>query len=316
MANAGNAIIYLEQGQAEVDFVALTNAGDRRTFTSADPVWSRAISPDIRPDGMITGSSVGSPSATVDAVSVAAFSAYSGGVKHDVAANDALAITRPDTDVAKVISVTMDDSGALAEVEGTPASDTTFVATRGVAGGPPLIPVGSVELFQIRTTSSAEAVFSASEIYQIVGTHTERYDFPGWNVSAIGKGVESTVDGQDEAHIYFDSALPAIHTGDIPKQVFVKYYTPVFGELARTLDFSSSSLGQGGFTALLDDGVADALVQAKNKNLTVKFHPDRDKTSYIITQGRIGIARSFPVSDQIQATVTITAEEASVEFAG
>jgi hypothetical protein len=47
-----------------------------------------------------------------------------------------------------------------------------------------------------------------------------------------------------------------------------------------------------------------------------EIFPDENKSPYVLTQGKIGIKRSFPVNDQIQAAVTVSAEEASVEFSG
>lgn len=333
--NAGNGVIYLEQGQAMVDFVALSDEGDRRTFSSADAVWSKRFEPEIRLDGLVTGTKLITASATNDVVDVAAATAFIGGEDVTIAA-DTATIGRPVTDVSLVNSITATSAGAIVVVEGVDGSDTSFSEVRGAAGGPPLIPVGSIELGQVRVTASAGGLVLASEIYQIAGQHTERSDFPDRSVSYLGKGVESTIDGQDAAHIYFATALPANHTGDIPRGVYLKYYTPVYGELSRTLDFTaaetthsisstqyyggtvgskSSSLGQGGFTALLSNGVTDGLVASKNQDLTVKFFPDRDRAQHIITQGTIGITRSFPVADEIQATVVVSAQEASVEFA-
>jgi len=40
----------------------------------------------------------------------------------------------------------------------------------------------------------------------------------------------------------------------------------------------------------------------------------RTKAAYILTQGKVGLKRSFPVADQIQAAVTLSAESQSVEF--
>lgn len=337
MPTAENAAIYLEQGAALVPFAALTDSGDRQTFTAADSLWSgkQGLAPEVRPNGIVTGRNLLSPHATANTVTVAAFTAYSMGVLRTVAAGSVL-VTRPATAVAKVVSVTMTSAGAIAAVAGTDGATTTFSETRGAAGGPPEIPVDSVELGQVRMVSNTSAVLTASELnYQVPGQHSERFDFPGWSVDNVGQGLAAETAAKTGAHVKFAATLPAIHTGAAPKRVYLQYYTPVMAELARALDFSpaetshsvsskqfyngtvgsrSSSLGQAKFTALLSDGVSDALVGDKNKILTVKFFPDRNKTPFVLTQGAVGIDRTFPVADQIQASVTLTSEKASAEF--
>ena len=38
--------------------------------------------------------------------------------------------------------------------------------------------------------------------------------------------------------------------------------------------------------------MSDGLVQLKNETLWFKFYPDRYKTPYLLTQGKLGISRS------------------------
>ena len=57
----------------------------------------------------------------------------------------------------------------------------------------------------------------------------------------------------------------------------------------------------------MDDGVTDALVQQKNQLIWFRFYPDRYKTPYLLTQGKLGIGRTFPAGDSIQAACTISA---------
>ena len=80
-----------------------------------------------------------------------------------------------------------------------------------------------------------------------------------------------------------------------------------------TLGATSSTLGQGRFTAYLNNGVADALVTLKNETLWFKFYPDRYASPYILAQGKLGIARTFPAGDAIQAACTISAASAGIE---
>ena len=258
-------------------------------------------------------------------VDVAALTCYLAGVLTSVAADADFSITRPATAVSKILSITVNSSGALALVAGTDGTTTAFSDTRGAAGGPPFIPVGSIEVGQVRLTSATSAVITADEIFQVVGAHRERYDYPLWdNLYSDGS-------------IHFNATLPLIHTGSVAKAVYASYYEPIFTELTKSSDFtapetshsvsstqiynktigsSSQSLGQGGFTAYLEDGVSDALVQEKNQKLWFRFYPDRYKSSYVLTQGTLGITRTFPASNSIQATCTISAELPATEVTG
>jgi hypothetical protein len=339
--NAENSQVQIEQGQALVAFAVMIDAGDHQVFTPAagDKVFSgkSGKAPTIRPNGIVSGRNLGSvaTSGSNDVVDVAAFSAYSKGVEHAVAADVDVAITRAATDVSKINSVTMDETGAIAVVAGVDGEDATFSEVRGAAGGPPLIAVDSVELFQVRMAGNTAAAITADEIFQVVGQHAERFDYPAFDVKNVGDGSSAETSAETNAHVKLSAALPLAHTGAVPKRVYAQYYTPVYAAVQKTLDFvpaeishsvssqqfyggsvgsTSESLGQGGFTALLTNGVADSLVADKNQVLTVKYFPDRNQAAHIITQGKIGISRTFPVSNQIQASVTISAESASVEF--
>lgn len=326
MPNAANAKLQYEGGQTVVAMSALTDSGDHTKFTSTVSLWSRraGYSPVVRPNGLLTGGAVTPDNAAVNnKVDVAALTCNLAGVVTSVAAGE-LTATRPATAVAKINSVTVDSSGALAMVAGTDGSTTAFTETRGAAGGPPYIPTGSIEIAQVRFTSNTAAVVASSEIYSVVGLHTERADFPLYDVN-YGSGSVS-----------FLSALPQIHTGDVAKAVYASYASPIFADVALASDFvppettysinstpiygttlgsSSSTLNQGTFTAYLNNGITDALVALKGQNLWFKFFPDRYATPYALTQGILGISRTFPAGDNIQAACTISAESAASEAA-
>lgn len=339
MPIASNAKLQLEAGQTLTAYALMTDAGDRTNFTSAASVWSgkSGFEPSVRPNGIVSGVNLVTAAAdgSNNNVDVAAFTAYSIGVLNTVSAAANTAITRPATNISRISSITMTSAGAIAVVAGVDGATTAFSEVRGAAGGPPLIPVDSVEVAQVRIAASAAAPITAAQIFQVVGQHAERYDFPTWNENNIGLGSNSTVAAKKNAHISYDSALPSSHTGAIAKRTYIQYYVPTLADASRTLDFvpvenshsvsstqyyggtiasSASSIGQGSFTALLNDGVADSLVNNKDQVLTVKFFPDRNKTAYVLTQGKIGLARTFPVADQIQASVTISAQNISSEF--
>ena len=324
MSTAENAKLQYEAGQNAVAMSALTNSGDETTFTSAATLWSgkSGYAPIVRPNGLLTGGAV-SVHADNDKVTVAALTCNLQGVVTSVAAGTGT-ITRPASDKAKVCSITINSSGAIAVVAGTDSLSSAFSETRAAAGGPPLIPVDSIEIAQVRVTTSAAGAVAASEIYQVVGLHTERADFPLWNVN------------YDAGSVTFLGALPEIHTGVVPKKVYASYASPIFADIALASDFvppenthsvsstqvygttlgaTASTLGQGSFTAYLSNGVSDALVQLKDQTLWFKFFPDRYASPYLLCQGKLGVSRTFPAGDSIQAACTISASAPAVEVA-
>ena len=80
MANASNAIIYLEQGQVMVDYALMTDSGDHKIFSSAADTWSgrSGYEPIVRPNGVVSGRNLVIPSAagTANLVDTLAFTAY------------------------------------------------------------------------------------------------------------------------------------------------------------------------------------------------------------------------------------------------
>jgi hypothetical protein len=337
--DASNAKIQYESGQDLVAFVALTDHGDHKEFLSADELWSKreGYEPDVKPNGLATGGAVSvAASGTPDMVDVAALTCYLAGVKTPVAADADLEITRPTggspANTHNKSSITVDSSGALAVVKGT--DGTSFSTTRDAAGGPPLIPVGSIEIAQGWLSSATPGDITADEIKQVVGTHCERYDYPMWEVKSYN--VESGVIGM--AGVTFASALPLIHTGALPKGVYAQYYTPAFTDISKSSDFvppetthsitskqiyqttiasASSALNQGSFTAYLEDGISDGILSLKNKTLFFKFFQNALNTlPYILCQGKFGTGRTFPANDAIAASCTVTPEKAAEDVIG
>lgn len=323
MPTASNAKIQYEAGQTSVAMVALTDSGDATTFRSATSPWSQrsGYAPDIRPDGLITGGAITpAASGTNDLVDVAAGTAYIGGALVTWAADTDVAITRGvTTDTHMITSITVTAAGAVAAVAGT--DHTAFSETRAASGGPPLIGVTSVEIGQVRATSVAAAAVSAAEIFQVPGTHQERFDTPLLVTTSHFAGS-----------VTFTAALPKIHTGPTTKKVCASYASPVFTDVPKALDFVppdvsysvgstsyyggtegnvTSSLGQGSFSAMLANGVTDPLIGLAGENLWFRFYPDRAATPNVMAQGVLGIARTFPVGSAIQAKCTINAAAAA-----
>ena len=326
----GAPIIRYEAGQTAYPFEAMTADSARTMFlASFAPISNKAgAEPVVAPYGVLTGGVV-STHATSNTVTVAALTASMAGVS-GADANGVVTVTagtgtvtRPATNVAKVCSVTIDSTGAIAVVAGTDGATAAFSETRGAAGGPPFIPVGSIEIAQVRLTTSTAAVVAASEIYQVVGTHRETSGYPVYRVDyARGK-------------VMFADALPAIHTGGVAKKVYIKGSTPLFAPIPQTSDWvpaestysinstntydgpvgsASSSLGQASFTAQLKDGITDAFVALKGSNLWFEFRPDRDKSvPKQLTQGILGISRSNPASGNPSASCTVTPSSATLD---
>lgn len=321
--SADNALLQYEAGQEILAMAAMTDSGDHKIFSTTDAtLWSgrSGYEPKIYPDGLETGGAM-TPGAAADKVSIEALTCYLAGVKTTVGANAAFSITRPAASPAsqhKISCVTVNSSGALTEVQGT--EGTSFSATRGAAGGPPLIPVGSIEIGQVKMSDGTSAIFTTSEISQVPGTSQEKYDYPVW--------TQNPFTGQ----ITFASALPAIHVGSPAtyKGVYAEVYEPVFSDLEPVTDFkapensytvnstqfyggtvgsSSASLGQGSFKVALKDGVTDSIIALEGAMLFFKHFPDRNQTPYVICQGKLGINRTWPASDNIVADCTISASQ-------
>ena len=326
MSNAENALLQYEGGQSSTAMTALTNSGDSTTFTSGASLWSKrsGFSPVVRPDGVATG---GVASVAVsggdDMVDLTALTAYIGGALKTVnAQTDLVALRGATTNTHRITSITVTTAGSVVMVAGT--ASTAFSETRGAAGGPAYIPVGSIEVAQIRLTSTTAAPVTASEIFQTVGLHLERTDYPIYDIDYLNGNVT------------FNAAIAQIHTGDVAKGVFASYAEPIFTNIQKSSDFvpsenshsvnstqiygttigsTSTSLSQASFTAYLEDGVTDSLVTLKNESLWFKFYPDRYKTAHILEQGKLGISRTFPAGDEISASCTISTSEAGTEKA-
>lgn len=341
MATSENAKLMMETGQTLTDYTAMTDSGDHIIHT-AGTKWSEKndgvtdYSPVIRPNGIVTGRGLVSAHADNDKVSIAEFTAYLAGTEYTVSATTAT-FTRPVTaSKACVYGVHLDSDGSTINVvKGTISADQTFSDTRDAAGGPPYVPVGDIEICQIRITTSTAAALDDDEIYEVPGTHQERYDSPGWTYNAVGEGSYASDSDKKDAFVELYSALSAIHTGDTYKKIYIKYYTPAMTRLNRVFDFvgpetthsvssqqtydgpvgsTSSQVGQGSFSLLANDNITDAVIAEKNQNLMFEFFPDENKSPYLRCQGILGITRTFPTDNQNQVDATISSEVAAADF--
>lgn len=276
----------------------------------------------MRPDGLITGGEViPAVAAGNDNVDVAALSCYIQGVKLAVAADTDVSITRPATAVSKVNSVTVTSGGAVAVVAGTDGSTTAFSETRAAAGGPPLIPVTSIEIAQVRVISDTAAVITMDQIKEVPGVHKERYDYPSISKFYYGGYVNAA------------AVLPLIHTGAVPKNIYASYAGPVLADLQKAYNFvpsvnsytvnseqvygetvgsSSSTLNQATFELKLENAISDPVVKLEGDILWFKFFPNRYETPYRLDQGKLGITPSYLASDNISASCTVSTESSSI----
>lgn len=325
--------LKIESAVTPFAFAAMTDSGDHLTFSTTNKPWSRADSePVFGGYGVVTGGAV-TPAVSgtnnlVDAATVEVFAPAMTGAdtstgKLTIAADTDLTCTRGATTNTHIVnSITVDATGAYAVVAGT--ATTAFSETRGAAGGPPFIPVGSVEVAQVRLTSVTAAPIVASEIYAAPGVHQERYDNPPFTPKYL------------EGKLVFSSALPLIHTGSLPKKVYVRGGAPVFSDISdakdwvpaeasdsitsdtnydRTITASiSSSLNAATWTMALVDGVTDFILSLVGKTVIVKFYPNKNGTAYQLTQGTLSKTRAFPVKGNPTASFTLAASEASVDF--
>jgi hypothetical protein len=327
--------IYYEAGVTQYPFAALANSGDNKTFADSRKPWSQATGSEavIAPYGVITGGAITPDDAAANnTVDVAALTAMMPGATGasattgilTVAASANLAITRAAAGGApyKTTSITITAAGAIAAVAGTDGA--AQVETRGAAGGPPFIPVDSIEIGQVRLGSITAAPIAAGEIYQVPGLHQERADLPVYSADYLAGKVT------------FASALPPIHTGSVAKRVYARVALPIFAEIPNTKDWvpaketlsvqsdayydgvvgsSSSSIGAASFSVALNDGHGDLLVQNEGKNLLWMFKPDKNGAAYSLTQGAYSIAQTFGVKAAPTGTVTIAAQQATRAFA-
>lgn len=325
--------LKIEAAATPVAFFAMTDSGDHQTFTTTNAPWSRADSePVFGGYGVISGGA-GTPAASlnndmVDAATVELFAPAMTGAsattgKITVAADTDLTCTRgASTNTHIINSITVDATGAYAVVAGT--ATTAFSETRGASGGPPFIPVGSVEVFQVRLTSVTAAPITAAEIFAAPGVHQERYDNPSFTPDYL------------RGKLNFSSALPLIHTGSVAKKVYARASVPAYSDLNDAKDWVpaessdsvtsgtnydrtiaqsiSSTLNAATFSLDMGDGVTDFILSLVGKNVIVKFLPNKNGTAYQLTQGFLSKTRAFPVKGNPTASFTVAADRASVDF--
>lgn len=323
MPTAANARLDYEASQTLLPMAPLIDSGDHQTFTSGADLWSQraGYTPVIRPNGLVTGGLMTPTPGQNDQVDVAALTAQLHGLVLPVAGTVGLPLTRGvGTDTHVINSITVNAAGSLVVLPGDEGA--AFSEARGAAGGPPFIPVDSIEIGQVRLSSITAAPVQPADIFQKPGIHQERGNFPGFTANPL------------MGSLTFAAALPLSHVGGLPKAIYAEVYEPEFGEVdlasafvppetthsvsstqvyGRAVGASSSSLNQGSFKALLQDGVTDPLVLLKNEVLFFRFYPDQNKSAHLLCFGTLGMARQFPADNHIEGSFTVSAPYAAVE---
>ncbi len=343
MPSASNAKLQYESSQETVSYSAMTDSGDHLIFTATDPVWSKrsGFTPTVRPNGIVSGSNLVSATTTEDEVQCAAFTMYAAGTLVSVSADSSIAFTRDASLDYQKFSVVSDAAGSLTIIEST-AHASAFSTTRGAAGGPPAIPLASIEIAQIWVTDKTSAVVVATEIKQSPeAQQQERYDFPVFDYDSLGEGNKATDSDKTNAFVEFASAIPMVHgataasAADNYKPVYIEYSTPVYVTIKAAVDFvpaetstsssstqyyrksyasSSDSLGSGSFTALVDDGISGTFEKLDGENIIFKFYPDENNAPYSLTQGIFRKTTTYAVDNNISISATIAAEQETVGF--
>ncbi len=326
MPSAENAILYYEGDQIEFSLQELTDQGDHKDFRGSSELWSgiSGKAPVIRPNGISSGGVViPAVSGSNNVVDISLCKCYLAGVETEIAAVTDETIARPTVSDYVKYSIQITAAGAISAVKGTEGS--SFSTTRGAAGGPPYVLATSVELAQVWLDSKTAAAIKSSEIKQVKGSSLERYDYPLWETKYINEA--NNVLGH--AGIEFLTALPTIHTGDVPKDVYASWYEPVFVEIVDAYGFKppanahsintqavygrikgskNTTLNPGSFSAQLRDGITDNILKFTDKMLWFKFKPERLNDPYLLAQGYLGQQTDFPEDSSIAAAFTIAAE--------
>jgi len=341
---AENQLLQYEAGQDYFPMEKMTSA-DNQVFTASATIYSKFIdrkeeidySPKLRPNGIITGGKVvAAVSGSNDVVDAAKATVYLDGEKTSVIAANDITITRASNGTHRINSLTITNLGVYAMIAGADSVGASAYSTsRGVDGGPPWIPTGSIEVAQIFTSTTTPAVIT--DIRAVPNVSKELSNKPVPLIFTMGET------GEDTAFVKFDSALPDIHSDDngvttFTKEVWIEVYEPSFADVTYASEFvppvysyttasstyynqksrgsTSASLGQGSFTVGHDNNITDPLVGLQGSNLTFKYFANRFELPFILCQGVLGVAPSNPAGGEFTAACTISAELPAVNKTG
>jgi len=289
------------------------------------------LQPIVRIDGVISGLVI-SPTSNYNEVVVSPGSAYIKGTKVTLASATAASnIPRPLVSGNVLITaITIDANGSINQRDGTEGSAG---GSRGAAGGPPFIPIDEVLVGYVNATyyagsaSGAQAVASS----EVDNESKERTFVPSYKV-LYHDGEGDRDNATNAGAIELATALTKTHaqTADGPgthyRNVYASYNAASFEELGEVMDLSfdesvevitSRAYGDkadrkretvpswtGSFSVYVDR-VQDVMNYVKNSTRWMKFYPDDDETEHWVARGILSVSRTFPVSDNMTASVSI-----------
>ncbi len=216
-----NFLLKVEDGFVAKPYEAMTDGGGHQTFACTGTRFSLCEKdengidrrPVVTPDGVLNGCFV-SPAASgqENAIDLSAGTLLIGGASINIAPSVNIALTRPANGFCRAVSITLTSLGALAIVCGPDGA--AFSATRGAAGGPPWVPVGSIELATVILTATFGPLADSGIAFAPEYSHAPEYTLLPYNAS-----------------VRFAAPLAAIHTGGIPRAVWVKWSEPVMATM-------------------------------------------------------------------------------------
>lgn len=326
--------IYLEDSSASVytllEQLVVNPINGAQFKVAGVNYWSAAndLQEVVMPNGVLDGGIV-TPGTANNTVNVTEITCWLNSAQVVVSASIET-IIRGTTNGFIVNAITIDNAGALAVVAGT--EFTAFSSTRGAAGGPPYIPVDSVLVAMIYLTSITSSQVLTTEIKQN-GQNKETAQLPTWEVIYSSGTVQ------------FSSALPLIHIGDVPKNVYASYanieilssftkltYTDnfkipeeifektetAFHDNKKLIDVSSALTG-GTFdvTFKQDSGIGSLMSAAKGDKRWLLVYPNQYRSAYFLCPPSVVSFERDAItaeSSSLKASVTMLSEEPALEL--
>jgi len=324
--------LQMEAGGTLYTFEAMTKQANTQHYeVTAGRLFSRAENVNgvdqravIAIDGLKSGcKAVPAVSLTNDKIDIAAGVAIIAGVEVTVTESLDLAVARGGSSHIKY-SINVSANGTAVATAGT--THTGFSNDRGADGGPPYVPVGSDELWQVWFSSLTPAKVLATEIKGVPEQHRELSYYPGWfYIPPVTN---------DDQKIELGVALALCHTADVSRPVYAEYYNPVFVKMDDVSDVkpsrktyspteektydatrkvSNEALGDGSFKILMDERTNSLIKQAEGDVRWFRWFADKTKSDYVLFCGRVQIMDEYPVDGIMSAAVTIVTEVAGID---
>ena len=207
-----NFLLKVESGFTVKAYEAMTDTGNHQLFSSTGTRFSLCEKdenvvdrrPVVTPDGVRNGCYV-SPAASgaANAFDLSPGTLLIGGALVNIAGSSGVTVSRPASGNYRFVSITLTAVGGLSVANG--ADGSVVCATRGAAGGPPWVAVGSIELATIILSSTSGPLNDTDILFTPEYSHCPEYTLLPYT-----------------AQVRFAAPLAAIHTGTLPRSVWVK----------------------------------------------------------------------------------------------